>query len=126
MTPPPPLCSAHEFKNMNKSDTFNILHSNLNGLQNKFDDYHTFITSANINIDILCISETMQKENCPFQLNISVDGYRQPFTLCSKTARGGVAIYVNDNYNEIERNDLNIVDNSFEAVWVEYLNASLL
>ena len=61
-----------------------------------FDDYHTFISSANINIDILCINETTQKENCLFKLNISVDGYRQPFTLGSKTARDGVAIYVKD------------------------------
>ena len=31
-------------------------------------------------------------------------------------------IYVKDGYNVIERNDLNIVDNSLEAVWVEIKN----
>ena len=80
----------------------------------KANDYHTFITSANINIDILCISETTQKENCSLKLNISVDGYMQPFILGSKTARGWVAIYVKDNYNVIKRNGINIVDKSFE------------
>ena len=81
--------SAHEFNNMNDSESFKILHSNLNGLENKFDDYHTFVTSANSNFDVMCISETMQKENFPFNLNINIDGYVQPFTLGSKTARGG-------------------------------------
>ena len=114
--------SAHEFNNMNDSDSFKILHSNLNGLENKFDNYHTFVTSPNINIDVMCISETTQEENCPFNLNINIDGYGQPFTLGSKTARGRVAIYVKEDYNVIERNDLNNVDNSFEAVWVEIKN----
>ena len=81
--------SANEFKNMGTANSFNIIHSNLNGLENKFDDYHTFITNANTNIDVLCKSETSQKENCPFNLNINIDGYRQPFTLSSRTARGG-------------------------------------
>ena len=107
--------SAHEFNNMNDSDSFKILHSNLNGLENKFDDYHTSVTRPNINIDVMCRSETTQKENCPFNLNINIDGYGQPFTLGSKTARRGVAIYVKEDYNVIERNDLNKVDNSFEA-----------
>ena len=114
--------SANEFKNMGTANSFNIIHSNLNGLENKIDDYHTFITNANNNIDVHCISETSQKENCPFNLNINIDGYRHPFTLGSRTARGGVAIYVRDEYNVNERNDLNLVNNSFEAVWVEIKN----
>ena len=63
-----------------------------------------------------------QKENCPFNLNINIDGYRQAFTHGSRTARGGVAIYVRDEYNVNERNDLNLVNNSFEVVWVEIKN----
>ena len=104
------------------NSTYNIIHSNLNGLENKFDDYHTFINNTKTNIDVLWISETAQKENCPFNLIINIEGYKQPFTLGSKTARGGVAIYVKNEYNVIERNDLNLVDNSFEAIWVEIRN----
>ena len=115
--------SANKFNNMNTANsTFNIIHSNLNGLENKFDDYHTFINNTKTNIDVLCISETTQKENCPFNLIINIEGYKQPFTLGSKTATRGVAIYVKNEYDVIERNDLNLVDNSFEAVWVEIRN----
>ena len=55
-------------------------------------------------------------------MNINIDGYRQPFTLGSRTAKGGVATYVRDEYNVNECNDLNLVNNSFEAVWVEIKN----
>ena len=114
---------AHEFTSINKSDSFNILHSNLNGLENKFDEYHNFIASTQLNLDVLCISETSQKENNNFNLNVSIEGYKQPFALGSKTARGGVAIYVKNDLNVIERNDLNINNISFEAIWIEILNS---
>ena len=32
---------------------------------------------------------------------------------------GGAVVYVKDYLNVIERNDLNLVDTSFEALWVE-------
>ena len=54
--------SANEFKTMGTANSFNIIHSNLNVLENKFDDYHTFITNVNTNIDVLCISEHHKKK----------------------------------------------------------------
>ena len=75
-----------------------------------------------MDIDLLCITETSQKENSSFQTNIIIDGYRQPFSLGSKTSRGGVAIYAKNELNLIERTDLNIIDKSYEAVWIEIIN----
>ena len=113
---------AHEFKALKKSESFTILHSNLNGLENKLDEYQNFINSSVCDIDVLCISETSQKENTHFNVNITIDGYRQPFTLGSKTSRGGVAIYVKNDIDVVERNDLNLINKSFEIVWVEIRN----
>ena len=96
---------AHEFKALKKSESFTILHSNLNGLENKLDEYQNVINSSVCDIDVLCISETSQKENTHFNVNITIDGYRQPFTLGSKTSRGGVAIYVKNDIDVVERND---------------------
>ena len=73
--------TVEEFKTLNKKSNFNILHSNINGLENKFEEYHHFINSTNMNIDILCISETSQKENISLSSNISIDGYKNPFAL---------------------------------------------
>ena len=109
--------TAHEFKSLHKEKSFNIFHTNLNGLENKFELFQNFISTSNI--DIINISETSQKENVNFASNISLEGYSHPFILGSKTSRGGVAIYVKNNINVFMRDDLNIVDKSFEAVWVE-------
>ena len=100
---------AHEFKALKESESFTILHSNLNGLENKLDEYQNFISSV-CDIKVLCISETSQKENTHFNVNITIDGYRQPFTLGSKTSRGGVAIYVKNDFDVVERNDLNLTN----------------
>ena len=69
-----------------------------------------------MDIDLLCISETSQKEGINFYTNITIEGYKQPFSLGSKTSRGGVAIYTKNDLNVIERADFNKVDNSFEGV----------
>ena len=79
---------------------------NLNGLGNKIDLIHDFINTTKIDIDIINISETSQKENVEFINNISLDGYKKPFTLGSKTARGGVALYAKADLNSFEREDL--------------------
>ena len=40
----------------------------------------------------------------------------------SETARGGVAIYVNDKLKVKERNDLNESNRLYEAIWIEIIN----
>ena len=60
---------AHEFKALKKSESFTILHS-LNGLENKLDEYQNFINSSVCDIDVLCISETSQKENTHFNVTL--------------------------------------------------------
>ena len=111
--------TVHEFKSLKNSKSFNIFHANLNGLGNKIDLIHDFINTSKIDIDVINISETSQKENVEFINNISLDGYKKPYTIGSKTARGGVAIYAKGDLNAFERDDLNIINKSFEAVWIE-------
>ena len=115
---------VYQFKTLKHiEESFSIFHTNINGLEGKFDQFHDFVSSTEFDIDIINISETSQKENCNFDSNISIDGYRQPFSIGSKTIKGGVLTYVRENINVIERDDLNICDKSFEAVWVEIINA---
>ena len=110
---------CHEFHTLKLNKSFNIIHSYVNGLEKKLDDYNNFINNANFDLDILCISETSQRENQNFKSNVSIGGFDQMFSLGSKTARGGVAIYVNNKIDAFERHDLNSVSDSFEAIWVE-------
>ena len=110
---------VYEYQSLNNNNSFNIFHSNLNGLEHKFDQLHHFVKSTNLNIDIIGISETSQRENKNFDTNVSIDGYHQPITNGSKTSKGGVAIYARNDLNSWERDDLNIVNEDYESVWIE-------
>ena len=91
-------------------------------MESKLVEYHHFVNNIEMDIDILCISETSQKEDTDFDLNLKIDGYRQPTSVGSETSKGDVAIYSKTDINVVDRNDLNIVDKSFEAVWIEVKN----
>ena len=111
--------SAHEFKNLKIPDSFNIFHSNLDGLESKFDALHDFVNTTTMELDVICLSETSQKLNQDFMLNTTLEGYNQPFTTGSKFMKGGVAIYTKNNFNATEREDLKKIDDCFEAIWIE-------
>ena len=111
--------SALDFKSLRRDNTFNIFHSNLDGLESKFDELHNFITSTTLNLEIICLSETSQKLNQDFGTNIMIDGYKTPFVQGSKFNKGGVAIYTKDDLNVFERDDLKKIDDCFEVIWVE-------
>ena len=51
----------------------NIFHNNLNGLENKFETLHNFLSDANFSFDIMAITETSLKlSNEDFKTNISI------------------------------------------------------
>ena len=56
-----------------------------------------------------------------FISNVDLSGYHI-YTQPSKSAAGGVAIYVNDKLDHICKDNLNIIDDDFEAVWIEINN----
>ena len=72
-------------------------------------------------MDILALTETSEKEDTGFLINVEIAGYEK-FHTASKTTKGGTAIYVNKNYNTIERNGLNANNAEFESTWIEIKN----
>ena len=88
--------SVQEILGILKENSFTVFHTNLNGLESKFDEFQTFVNGTSKYLYVLCLTPTCQKKNSNFNLNVNLHGYKQPFTLSTETARGGVAIYVND------------------------------
>ena len=111
--------SVQEFQKLKRDNSFNLFHSNLNGLISKFDLVHNFINNTNLDLDIVAFSETTQKENEDFQSNVFLEGFHKPYATGSKSAKGGVAIYVKNDINSWEREDLNSSSESYEGVWIE-------
>jgi len=108
----------NNFVNSNKSSSFSVFHSNVNGLDTHYHDLHLLLSEINIDFSVINITETSQKLNQNFKTNVSLQGYASPFTTETKSNKGGVAIYVKNNLEVFERCDLKISDIEYQAVWI--------
>ena len=97
--------SVNEISKLNLNNNLNIFHTNINGLESKFDNLHEFLSSTYSKMDIIAITEGYENYNTP-----------------SYSSKGGTAIYVNKKFNIIERKDLNAQNEDNESVWVEIKN----
>ena len=113
--------SIKDFKTLNISKSFNIFHSNINGLESKLDNLCEFLSWTSNKIDILTFTETSEKEAIGFISNVEIDGY-QKFHTPSKSSKGGTAIYVNKYFDSMERSNLNINSLEYESSWIELKN----
>ena len=115
--------SVNEYQLLNKSKKLNIFHTNINGLGSKIDNLQEFVTGISDKLDVIAITETSEKEDTGFLSNVEIDEYVK-FHTATKSAKGGTAIYVNKNFNSLERSDLNINSGEFESTWIEIKNKS--
>ena len=117
-------CSYHtveDIKKLKVERNLNIFHTNINGLETKFDNLHEFISNTSSKIDIIAITETSQKNDESFILKTDIEGYVNCSTP-SNISKGGTAVYINDEFNSFERMDLKIQNDNFETTWVEIVN----
>ena len=86
-----------------------------------FDLLHTQLSAINIPFDVIGISESKQQLDKNFLVNVDIKGhsmYTQPtLSLC-----GGCAIYVKSQLDHHIRNDLSVLEDDFETIWVEINN----
>ena len=113
--------SVNDFYDLNIKNNLNIFHTNINGLESKFDNLHKFLSNTQSKMDIIAITETSQKNNENFITNVTIDGYASYYTP-SNSNKGGTALYVNEKFNFIERKDLSAQNDDYESVWVEIKN----
>ena len=55
--------SVNELFKLNLNNNLNIFHTNINGLESKFDSLHEFLSSTYSKMDIIAITETSQKKH---------------------------------------------------------------
>ena len=106
----------------NLDNTFNILHSNVNGYISKADNVNEFLSTekSQTDFDVICFSET-SLNNDVIPENAKPCGFGEPFATNTLSSRGGVAIFTKST-NATERTDLKIQNKEFEGVWVEINN----
>ena len=109
-----------EFSNLRPSSgSFNIFHSNVNGYECHSDNVHKVLASSGLDFHAICLSETSQKLDQVFSPNSMIQGYHNPFCTPTNSRNGGVAIFIKDIFDVIEREDCNVKLDEFESVWIE-------
>jgi exonuclease III len=112
----PHICICKMKAKFDKHHGFNIAQINCRSLFPKLDEIAYMITKAKI--DILCLTETWLDESV-LDSDILIDGYML-FRKDRGGRGGGVAIYVRDNINFIDRSVT--LHNGVEAVLVEIVS----
>ena len=97
---------------------FSLFHVNTRSLSKSFDQLCTMLSALGVSFDLLEISESKQQAGKNFISNVNIEGYHI-HTQPSKSAAGGVAIYLKDKLDQFKRDDLSILHNEFESLWVE-------
>ena len=74
-----PNCNSYsvvEFQNIALTNSFNIFHANVNGLENKIDDIHEFLANSKTMMDVIAFTETsLQSSNEFFSNNVTIENY---------------------------------------------------
>ena len=109
----------HSLDEINKiklpRQNFSIFHTNIRSLSKHFDLLHTQLSTINIPF------ESKQQLGKSFLVNVDIKGY-SPYTQPTKSSCGGCAIYVNFQLDHHVRNDLSVLEDDFETIWVETNN----
>ena len=105
--------------NFSFSKQFSLFHVNTRSLAENFDELSAALSALGISLgDVLGITETKQQIRKEFISNVNIDNclmYTQP----SKSSAGGVAIYINNKFDHVKRDDLSMLHDDFESVGVE-------
>jgi len=100
---------------------YSCLHLNIQSLPAKFDSLKELLITLQenkIHIDFIMLCETFLTDNNMHLFNIP--GYNLVTQNRANLSRGGVALYINANYNYKIRPDISInVEGQFESIFVE-------
>ena len=108
--------SVDEVQNLKIEKNLNIFHSNVNGLESKFENLHCFLNGSKSAMDIVALTETSENDDHSFLQNIRLEGYHDPYSTPTLTSKGGVAMFVNSDFKTHERIDLKAQTKDFECL----------
>ena len=113
--------TVHEFQNLNLEDRLNVFHSNVNGLECKFETLCAFLTCCKSPPNLIGITETSEQKDSSFITNVAMEGYKFYHTP-TNISKGGCCIYVKNDFDVFERDDLKVQNDHFQSVWTEIKN----
>ena len=104
------------FDQAKKQNGFSILHCNMRSLTKNLSLLQDILLTMRETPNVIAISETKLNENS--RMNIDISGYTFLSTN-SKSAAGGVGLYVSEELVFTRRYDLNLCQDGVESCWIE-------
>ena len=89
----------------------------MRSLSAHLDELQLLLTALKLKFDISGISETKEQAH-GFSSNVNFNGYTL-HSQHSKCSAGGVALYVKSTLDYMLRDDLSVIENEYETLWVE-------
>ena len=94
-----------------------LLHSNIRSVQKNFRSLEFYLDSLNHNFDVIALTETWLNE-------VTLDGfnpqhYKTENVCRSNKSGGGVSVMINESLDYKVRNDIAIMNENFESLFVE-------
>ena len=109
---------AKKCKQQKVDDNFySTIHINIRSIPKNLEKLERFIENINYNFSVIGISETWLNSG-----NVDcygLNGYNHYYLYREHKRGGGVSLYINSNFTVKTRDDLNIMNNSMEALFVE-------
>ena len=109
--------------NSNLKDFLSIIHFNVRSLQKNFDAFYEFLCNQPCSPDDICVTETRLKTR-PF-LNIDISGFTFVH-IDSPTTAGGVAMYISNAQQFSVLNNLQLIVNECENIWIQLHDSNLI
>ena len=104
------------------NESFSIFHTNLRSLSAHLDELYLLLCSSKMTFDVIGISETREQVGKCFFNNVNLTGYAF-YSQPSNSSAGGAGLYIRANLNYSIREDLNLLEDELECIWVEIKNA---
>ena len=99
------------------SSPFALFHSKIQGLVINKCELLSMLSEMNFTFPVICLSETwltMSNKD-----SVSLPGYHHESRVRSKKLRGGVSIFIRDCLPYKTRNDISVIEDDYEAIFIE-------
>ena len=102
------------------SNNISLLHLNIRSSVKNLNNFELYINNLDFSFNVIGLSETWIKEhNCAL---LELNGYNSRHVYRPRRVGGGVSLYIKNNINYLFRNDLSILEDCIESVFIEISN----
>ena len=99
------------------------MHLNIHSIKLHIHELRNMLLLLEFKFDFIAISESKLRKGTTPTVDISIDGYKEPYGCPSEATKGGVLLYVSNEFNILPRPDLEIYSSKqVESTFVEVIN----